>query len=193
MDSLTTSSKTKRASCGSQPQTALLQSSFLTIITTNYVSTHAPSVRVGYALDVLQKTKMKNTILAIITIISISACSLYAESAEISGEATLLRQELNKQELVLQALKEKLAAIEEKNVFEVSVTSEGLINQGKVISLKELETVLKELTDDETVLIRTESTVANKEVVSLMKFCAKAGVKKISIVTTKEEQGSSKG
>ena len=133
---------------------------------------------------------MRNTILSTITIIGLSAYSLYAESTEMSDEATLLRQEIKKQELLLQALEEKLAALEEKNVFEVSITSEGLKSQGKPTPLKELENTLTELSDDTKILIRVEPKVSHKEVVSVIELCAKAGLNKVALAATKVEQGS---
>ncbi len=130
---------------------------------------------------------MKNIILSTITIIAISVCSLHAEDAEIQDEAALLRQEIQKQELVLQALKEKLVTLEAKNIFEVSITSEGLSTQGNPISFNELEKQLRELLDDATILIRAEATVSYKEVVSVMRLCTTAG-KNVAIATVKAEQ-----
>tara|TARA_B100000085_G_scaffold160622_1_gene146081 strand:- start:1299 stop:1712 length:414 start_codon:yes stop_codon:yes gene_type:complete len=133
---------------------------------------------------------MKNTILSTITIISLSVCSLYAESTEMPNEATLIREEIKRQELVLQALKEKLTALEKKNVFEVSITSKGLKAGGKPISIEELEKTLTELPDDAKILIRAEPTVSHKEVVSVMELCTKADLKNVALATTKAEQDS---
>jgi biopolymer transport protein ExbD len=133
---------------------------------------------------------MKNTILHTITIITLSACSLFADSPQMPDEAALLRQDIEKQERILQEAKEKLAAIDDKNVFEVSITSEGLKAGGKPISIKELEEALTELSDDAKILIRAEPTVSYKEVVSVMELCTKAGLKNVALATTKAEQSA---
>jgi len=132
---------------------------------------------------------MKNTILSTVTIIALSACSLFAESSQTPDEATLLRQEIKKQELVLQALKEKLASLEEKNLLEVSITSKGLSAHGKQISTEDLKKALSALSEDAKILIRAEPTVSHKEVVSVMELCAKAGLKNVAFATTKAESG----
>ena len=132
---------------------------------------------------------MKDKILRIITIIALSACSLYAESTEKIDEAALLRQEIQKQELVLQALKEKLAALEARNVLEVFITSEGMKARGEPISITELEKELTELSDDAKIVIRAEPSVSHKKVVSVLDSCRKAGCWNISFATTKAELG----
>lgn len=133
---------------------------------------------------------MKNKILSSITIIALSVCSLYAKSTEKKDEAAFLRQEIQKQELVLQAQKEKLAVLEARNVFEVLITSEGVKARGEPISITELEKELTELSDDAKILIRAEPSVPHKDVVSVLDSCRKVGCRKISLATTKAEPDS---
>ncbi|MEO0509381.1 MAG: biopolymer transporter ExbD [Verrucomicrobiota bacterium] len=124
---------------------------------------------------------MKKRILSFITTIALSACLLNAESIEIQDETELLRQEIIKHELIVAALKEKLAALGEENVFVVSITSEGLSTRGKPISLKALEKVLTELPDDAKILIRAESTISHNDLASVIELCSKAGLKNIAL------------
>ncbi|WPJ96050.1 biopolymer transporter ExbD [Coraliomargarita algicola] len=82
---------------------------------------------------------------------------------------------------------QKLAPLEQKKAFEVSITKEELHAHGNLISSKELEKKLLELPDDTKILIRAEPAVAHKELLSVMDLCAKAGLKDVAIATTKAE------
>lgn len=125
--------------------------------------------------------------LSVIALITLSVCSLDAERPANSEEATRLRQEIKKQELVLQSLKEKLSALEAGTAVEVSVSPKGLKLRGNFISPKELEKALTELPDDAKILIRAEPSTAHKEITSVMELCTKAGLKNIVFSTTQTE------
>jgi len=136
---------------------------------------------------------MKNRILTIFTITALSACSLYAESITTSDEATLLRQEIQKQELILQALKEKLAAVEKskEEAFRVTVTSEGLQAAGMLVTIDELEKKLKTLHEDAKIMIQADPSVALKEVTRVMNLCSMIGLKNVAISIAKAEPDAS--
>ncbi|WP_269527273.1 ExbD/TolR family protein [Coraliomargarita parva] len=128
---------------------------------------------------------MKNALLSITAILTLSAFSVSGETEEATDATEILRQEIKDQEIALQEQKKKLAAMEQKNTLEVSITSEGLSTEGEKITLENLEKVLKKLPEDSKVLIRAESTVPMEKVISVMDTCKKAGVKNISMATIK--------
>mgnify|MGYP006437087383 CR=1 FL=1 len=119
--------------------------------------------------------------------------SLVAESVSNLEDIDLLRQEIRKHEIVLQALKEKLQRIEEKNenFFEISISETGVQAKGKPISPHELEATLEALPDGAKITIRAESTVKYKKVASVMQLCAKAGLTDVVFATTQAEPDAS--
>lgn len=110
---------------------------------------------------------MNNTLFKIIAAITLTSCSIFAETANTPDQLTTLK---------------------EKNTFELSITSNGLKVGGETISRRELETTLADLADNTAILIRAESTTLHKEVVSVMELCSKAGLNNVTLATTKEKQ-----
>ena len=133
---------------------------------------------------------MKTKILYSVAISLLLISSLRADSVSKQENVELLRQEIRKQEVVLQSLKEKLKALEEEkeSIFEISVSDTGLQADEKSVSLEELGKELKELPDDTKIKIRVEPTVAYKEVVTVMELCAKAGLGDVVFATKEAEQ-----
>ena len=137
---------------------------------------------------------MKHTILTT-AIIAISVCSLYAESFEVSDEAEILRREIKEQELVLQAMKQRLSAPEDTYVAIISVDRDGRPSysiHGKQIDFKELEKALADLPDDAKILIQAKPDPSNVygRVSSMISMCNRAGLKNIALGIAKAQAGA---
>ena len=132
---------------------------------------------------------MKTKSLTALALCLLIASPLSANSVSKSKDVELLRQEIQKQEIVLQALKEKLQRIEEnkEDFFEISLSETGLQVGEKTVSREELETELKALPDGTKIMIRAVSTVKQKQVVSVMELCAKADLTDIVFATIQAE------
>ena len=137
---------------------------------------------------------MKNTkskILSAVSLVLIACGSAHAGNAENADEEARLRQEIQEQELVLEALKEELEALEQgkEKVFAVSVAADGLEIRGRAVSMDELEKQLGELSEDTKVLIRAKPSVTYKRMLSVMDLCAEAGLVNVVIAMAEEEKG----
>ena len=132
---------------------------------------------------------METQVLSLLSLTLLLTCSLKAEGDSGTDEIGLLRQEIQKQEIVLQGLREKLEILERslESTFQIAVAADGIESGGEIISLERLENELKDLPKDTKVVIRAASSLPFKKVASVMELCLKADLESVSIATTDAE------
>lgn len=125
---------------------------------------------------------------------TIILCLLYSLQISNADETKqekiqLLRDQINKQELVLLKLNEQLLALGEnpKNVFRISITTKGLQVNEKPISKESLENKFKVMPKGSRIEILADQSVKAEQVLALMNLCNKSGILDVSISTTDKD------
>jgi hypothetical protein len=109
------------------------------------------------------------------------------------SEAEQIREEIQRHELVISALKHRLLTLENEEPVnigaQIKITPDGMWFKNQIVSSEELDTQLQELPKDTSIRIMVDSSVSHKEVHGALNSCAKAGLAHVLFTTTKADQG----
>ena len=131
---------------------------------------------------------MKRTIVAIAAIV-ISTSTVSAEPKD--EKIKILRDEIARQEMVLDALKLKLKQLEEAVTYTIELREDSFRVEGKEVNRDKLISTLQALPPDSSVAIKAPNDLPYKRVIEAMAFVKKnSEITKILVVTTKPEQST---
>lgn len=109
------------------------------------------------------------------------------------SEALQIKEEIKKQELLLQVLKDRLAALESneqrEEVFIIDMVGGKLMLKGVEFSPQEVELALKQKAEISTtypILVRAEEATPRESVIEMFDLCRKVGFSSIAFATSKE-------
>ena len=134
--------------------------------------------------------KMKKSTLTL-GIALFTAISVVAESSTSPEEdIQILQEEIHRQELILAALKEKLAKLEEEVVtdrIKIEIEETGFKYEGSPVSAKELENRIAMIPTDGSITIIAARMVPLKKVTAFFDLLRENGLSDISITASKSE------
>ena len=133
--------------------------------------------------------QIKKTALALLLLTSISA---FAETPK-TTEVKALQNEIKRQELVLDALKQKLAALEqqqEETTHRLEVSNDTFILNNKVLTEKRLEEEIQSIPPNSSITIVAEKSLPHARLLKVMDLCGKNGITKIAFSTKKTDSNT---
>ena len=130
---------------------------------------------------------MKNKLnaVSIFALCLLVSLPILASEEGASEEIQLLRKEIQQTELVLATLKDRLKTLEEthRESFQISLTTEGILLDGKVTTQEQLKDALENVPKDTPIVIGVDPKVTHQQLVSMMEFCEQAGFNHVAVST----------
>lgn len=130
---------------------------------------------------------MKNKLnaVSIFALCLLVSLPILASEEGASEEIQLLRKEIQQTELVLATLKDRLKTLEEthRESFQISLTTEGILLDGKVSTQEQLKEALEDVPKETAIVLRVDPKVTHQQLISLMEFCEQAGFNHVAVST----------